>query len=87
MIDSCKDCQNNCCKTGPGPHRIVPPKQYVSMFGDFSAYNTRCAALSSTDERCTIWSKEDFPDDCKNYVCHLRSFTKEELRNIKGKKP
>ena len=83
MIDSCAECKTNCCKIGPGPYRIVSPREYVERFGDLPSYNTECAALDSKSERCTLWGTPEFPEECKTYICHVRSFSKSELSEIR----
>ena len=81
MINSCKDCKSVCCKTGPGPYDALPPREYLDNFGDISAYNTKCMALSN-EGGCNLWGTPQFPIECRVYVCQTRSFTKKELSDI-----
>lgn len=82
MITSCQDCKTNCCKIGPGPYRKLSPVDYLENFGTISAYNTKCTALKD-DGTCNLWGTSKFPDECRTYVCQVRSFTKNELAAIR----
>ena len=81
MISSCSDCEVPCCQTGPGPHKNLPPDDYLENFGDAEAYNTKCIALTA-DGGCNLWGTPDFPHACRVYVCQTRSYTKDELEKI-----
>ena len=81
LVDSCSECQQVCCKTGPGPYKILSPEDYLENYNLTEAYNTKCAALTSRG-RCSVWGTKDFPIACRVHVCTNRKFTKEELWKI-----
>lgn len=81
LVKSCFDCKAVCCKHGPGPHRSLPPEEYLENFGTEDAYNTKCMALSE-DGKCTIWGTKDFPHVCRVHVCNQKIFTPQELKEI-----
>ena len=81
LYNSCADCRQKCCKTGPGPYKVLEPEDYLENFGDTAAYNTKCKHLTASG-RCSVWKTADFPAACRVYVCQSRRYTKEELRDI-----
>lgn len=81
MIDSCSDCKTICCKHGPGPWKKLPPKEYLSNYGIADSYNTQCEKL--VNGGCSIWDKPEFPVECRAHICHVRKFSKKELKQIR----
>lgn len=83
LIKSCSDCKAICCKTGPGPYKILSPNEYLEGFGTFEAYNTRCAAIGENNE-CTLWGTDQLPLECRIHVCNSKEFSKKELQTIEN---
>jgi len=81
MIDSCQQCTTNCCQHGPGPHKIVKMQTYLDNFEDPKGYNQRCEHLGN-DGKCGIWNTPKLPEECRTFVCHIRKFSKKELKRI-----
>jgi len=81
MISSCSECTVSCCQTGPGPHKSLPPDEYLENFGDSAAYNTKCIAFVP-GVGCNLWGTPEFPQACRVYVCQTRSYTPQELKRI-----
>lgn len=80
MITSCSECPTPCCKTGPGPYKILPPLEYLEEWSTVNRYNTKCSQFFRG--KCKIWGTKHFPAECRSHVCHLRSYTKQELAVI-----
>jgi hypothetical protein len=66
---------------GPGPHKILPPEEYLENFGTSDAYNTKCVAFSD-EGKCNLWGTAEFPLACRTHVCNVKIFTKKELDDI-----
>lgn len=81
MIYDCKDCKTKCCSVGPGPYEVVPPETFLLNDGQFENFNKKCVYFHN--ELCLAWGTDKMPLECKTYVCGLRSFSIEELHNIK----
>lgn len=82
MIDNCGDCKTKCCRSGPGPYRIVPPKAWLFKLQGSQKYNSMCANFDPEKGICKAWNTGDIPIVCKTYVCGLRTYSKEELEKI-----
>ena len=83
MINNCADCKQKCCQTGPGPHKLLSPEDYLENFNTVESYNTKCAALDNNGN-CSVWGTNDFPIECRTHVCTNRSFTERELSDIEN---
>lgn len=81
MIKSCLQCQNKCCRTGPGPHITISVEEYLENFGSTNLYNKQCEHLTSYG-KCALWGTPLLPEECRTYVCQNREFSKKELRII-----
>lgn len=81
LINSCLECKTVCCKHGPGPHLPLEPETYLENFGEPEAYNTKCIALTD-DNECSLWGTPSLPVECRQYVCHVKNYTEEELDTI-----
>jgi len=82
MITSCQDCKTKCCKTGPGPYKRVPQHQYLKNFESHKNYNVACEHFDLVTEKCEVWNTPRLPRDCAQYVCHVRSYSEKELKEI-----
>jgi len=82
-ISSCKDCTNICCKIGPGPYTIVNRNKFLENFGDSDGYNTKCDGLRRNNT-CKYWKTKKFPQECRQFVCQNRLFSKKELEIIEN---
>jgi len=81
MINNCGDCKTNCCKSGPGPYKIVTAKEAVEHWGMTRSYNTKCQYLSRAGN-CNVWGTSDLPIECATYVCHVREYSKKQINYI-----
>lgn len=84
MISSCNDCKTKCCKIGPGPYVVLRPSEFLEKFEMPENYNTVCKNFNLEQEKCRVWGTYRLPIECRLYVCHLRSYTENELDEIKA---
>lgn len=83
FVNSCEECEVNCCSTGPPPRKTVSPIEYLYNFGKPDGYQTQCEHL--TDEMgCRVWGTSSLPEECRSYVCPHRIFSDKELRHLRG---
>lgn len=81
MISSCAECKTPCCRSGPGPWKIVSKTDWLSQKQQGSKrYNTQCENLT-VDNKCKVWETE-LPVVCATHVCGVRTYTEAELKNI-----
>ena len=83
MIKSCKQCKGNCCKTGPGPYKLLSPENYLENYSILESYNTRCMALSENNE-CRIWKTKELPVACRVHICTNKIFSAKERKDIES---
>jgi len=81
LYKSCQECEQKCCKTGPGPYKTLSVEDYLENFSLSEAYNTRCKNLSLSG-KCKAWGTDKLPIECRVHVCTSRSFSKKELATI-----
>lgn len=82
MIKSCKDCKTKCCKSGPGPYKKVSAHEWLQEVQGSKKYNSMCENFDGATEQCKIWHSPELPVVCRTYVCGIREYSEEELRNI-----
>jgi len=82
MIKSCQECKTKCCKTGPGPYERIPVHIFLKNFESHVNYNKVCEHFDLYIEKCEVWTSPQLPLDCKQYVCHVREFSEDELKKI-----
>jgi len=83
LVKSCSDCPYNCCKIGPGPHKVLAPEEYLCGWSNPDGYNTKCEGLTK-DGKCKYWGTNRLPIECRTHVCNNKIFTKAELEVIAG---
>jgi len=82
MINNCKDCENKCCSAGPGPYTLVDPEVFLLNYGEHENYNKKCRHF--INDKCDLWGIPRMPLECRIYVCQSRSFSIDELDEIKS---
>jgi len=79
VINSCSDCTTKCCRSGPGPYKVVSSSDWLSHKQKGSErYNTKCEHFDG--DKCMVWDRAPFV--CKVFVCGQRTYTEQELDEI-----
>jgi len=81
LYKSCAECEQKCCKCGPGPYKTVSVTEYLGNFGTSDNYNRKCENMGKGG-KCKLWKTPRFPTECRTYVCTSRRFSVEELELI-----
>lgn len=82
MIKSCADCTTKCCKAGPGPHKVVSAEDWLYRLAGSDKYNTVCENHDLETGFCKLWNTMALPLVCKTFVCSVREYSEEELKEI-----
>lgn len=82
MISSCNECTTKCCRSGPGPYKKISVHQWLYQAQGSNKYNKACEHYDEMLGLCKEWNTGNAPILCKTYVCGIRTYTKEELRDI-----
>lgn len=82
MINNCKDCKTKCCSVGPGPYKRIDPEVFLLNEGEYNNYNKMCTHF--INDKCGLWGSPRMPLECRIYVCSSKSFSIDELTEIKN---
>ena len=81
LIKSCAECKTKCCKFGPGPYKLLRPKDFFDVYMTAEGYNIKCNQLKRNG-KCSVWGTKDLPEECRSHVCHVKAYNKKELNII-----
>jgi hypothetical protein len=70
---------------GEGPFKPIPFKEWYYSMQTIDRYNHMCANYNPDTELCTVWGTDELPVECEIFVCNNRTFSEEELAEIKKK--
>ena len=81
LVNSCSECLNPCCKTGPGPYTVVDKEVYLESYGTYENLNRKCEGFTRNG-KCRFWGTKNLPEACRTHVCTNKKYTSDEIFTI-----